>query len=395
VELSTSIKAPGAGLRALVGGIAPDDGRAARRRSWSVPVLALVGAGLLALLIVPHAGQFVHAVHRALRANWRLVLVGAALEAGSVGSYVLLLHRVVARADPGLRLKDSCDVTLGGAAATRLVPAAGLGGVAVTMWALRARGVPVRELTERLLAFLVLLYAVYVSALLGAGAVVALAPVGVTHGRALGALGAAIALAVGVAVAMLLTSPLPVARALNRAQRGPGRLATASRWMAAQLPALGGSLRRAWHELRRPNPALLGAAAYWACDLGVLAVMLHAFGVRLPLAAVVLAYFLGTLFNLLPIPGSLSGGLAGCLIALGSPAGAAIAAVLAYRAIAVWLPAVPGLAALARLRTSVASWKRVTAGRTLVPQFPVRQRRRIDATVLARLTSTQGEQCVS
>lgn len=395
VQLSPSIKAPGDTVRALVGGIASGGSTAPRRHSWPVRVLALAGAGLFALLIVTHASQFTDAVHGALRANWRLVVLAAALEVGSVGGYVLLLHRVVSRADRRLRLKDSYDVTLGGAAATRLLPTAGLGGVAVTVWALRARGVPVRELTERLLAFLLLLYAVYVSALFGAGAAVAFAPAGVTHGRALGALGAAIAVAVGVAVALLLASPLPVARALDRAQRGSGPLATASRWMTAQLPAFGGSLRRAWHELRRPTPALLAAAAYWACDLGVLAVMLHAFGVRLPLAEVVLAYFLGTLFNLLPIPGSLSGGLAGCLIALGSPAGAAIAAVLAYRALAVWLPAVPGIAALARLRASVASWKRDTDSRTLVRQFPVSPRRRADATVLARLTSTQGEHCVS
>jgi uncharacterized membrane protein YbhN (UPF0104 family) len=83
--------------------------------------------------------------------------------------------------------------------------------------------------------------------------------------------------------------------------------------------------------------------AYWTCDIGVLATMLHVFGVGLPLTAVVLAYFLGTMFNVVPLPGSLSGGLVGALIALGSPAGAAIAAVLAYRALAVWLPAVPGL----------------------------------------------------
>jgi uncharacterized membrane protein YbhN (UPF0104 family) len=395
VQLSPSIRAPGAAVRALVGGIATGDSAAPRRHSWLVRALALAGAGLFALLIVTHAGQFTHAVHQALRANWRLVALAAALEVGSVGGYVLLLHRVVARADRRLRLKDSYDVTLGGAAATRLLPTAGLGGVAVTVWALRARGVPPRELTERLVAFLLLLYAVYVAALLGAGAAVAFAPVSVTHGQALGALGAAIALAAGVAIALLLATPLPVARALDRAQRGPGPLATASRWMAAHLPALGASLPRAWHELRRPRPALLGAAAYWACDLGVLAVMLHAFGVRLPLAAVVLAYFLGTLFNLLPIPGSLSGGLAGCLIALGSPAGAAIAGVLAYRAVAVWLPAVPGIAALAQLRTSVASWKRDADNRTAVRQFPVWPRRRVDATVLARLTSTQGEHCVS
>jgi hypothetical protein len=39
----------------------------------------------------------------------------------------------------------------------------------------------------------------------------------------------------------------------------------------------------------------------------------------------------------------------------------AIAAVLAYRAVAVWLPAAMGLSSLGRLRGSVAGWRRGTA----------------------------------
>ena len=115
----------------------------------------------------------------------------------------------------------------------------------------------------------------------------------------------------------------------------------------------------------------MGALAYWAFDAGVLVVMLHAFGVKLPLPAVVLAYFLGSLLNVVPLPGSLSGGLVGCLIALGSPAGGAIAAVLSYRALAVWLPAVPGIVSLASLRASVAGWRTGAASRTLARQFAV------------------------
>jgi hypothetical protein len=121
---------------------------------------------------------------------------------------------------------------------------------------------------------------------------------------------------------------------------------------------------RAGREVRRPHPALLGAVASWAFDIAVLATMLHAFGVGLPVAGVVLAYFLGTMFNVVPIPGSLSGGLAGALIAVGAPAAGALAAVLAYRALAVWLPAAPGLAALARLRASVGNWRATAATAT-------------------------------
>jgi uncharacterized membrane protein YbhN (UPF0104 family) len=358
-------------MRALIREIAPGAGPRTPSRVHLVRGLALVAAGVLAYLAMTHGGQFVHALTRALHANWQLVALAVALEAGSVVGYVLLLHRVVARANPRLRLKDSYDVTLGGAAATRLLPTAGLGGAAVTVWALRARGVGTREVAERMLAFLLLLYAVYLPALFVGGVAVALGLGPVTHGRTLGALGAGIAAALAATVLVAAAAPSPVARAVTRFGRRSPRLGSASRWVAMQLPVLGASFGRAWHELRRPHPALLGAVAYWGFDLAVLATMLHAFGAGLPLDEVVLAYFLGTLFNIVPLPGSLSGGLAGTLIALGSPAGPAIAAVLAYRALAVWLPALPGLASLASLRASVARWRTDTASRTPAPQAAV------------------------
>ena len=85
--------------------------------------------------------------------------------------------------------------------------------------------------------------------------------------------------------------------------------------------------------------------------------MLHAFGAPLPIPVVVLAYFLGTMFNLLPLPGSLSGGLAGTLVVFGAPAAPALAAVMAYRTIAVWLPAGSGVVSLLALRATVARWR--------------------------------------
>jgi hypothetical protein len=57
-----------------------------------------------------------------------------------------------------------------------------------------------------------------------------------------------------------------------------------------------------------------------------------------------------------------------CLIALGAPPVSAVAAVLVYRAIAVWLPAIPGVVSLARLRASVANWRVDTDNRTLASE---------------------------
>ena len=356
--LSTTLRAPG---RSLIGEIAPVVSVAPRGRVWLIRALALAATAVFALLLAAHSGQMVRTVDRALHAGWQFVIIAVALEAASIAGYVLLLHRVVAGAHPRLRLKDSYDMTLGGAAATRLLPTAGLGGAAVTVWALRARGVRASELAERLLAFLLLLYGVYISVLLVGGTAVGLGLVRVSEGRALGLLGAAVAMAVAVTFLILFAVPGPVARALKLVGRRSRRLGSASRSVGAQLPVLRASFERSRHELRRPHPALIGAVVYWIFDVGVLVTMLHAFGARMPLLAVVLAYFLGTMLNVVPLPGSLSGGLAGASIALGAPAGAAIAAVLAYRAVAVWLPALPGIGSLASLRTSVASWRMGTS----------------------------------
>jgi uncharacterized membrane protein YbhN (UPF0104 family) len=65
-----------------------------------------------------------------------------------------------------------------------------------------------------------------------------------------------------------------------------------------------------------------------------------------------MAYLLGQLGNLLPLPGGvggIDGAMIGALIALGAPAGDAALAVLAYRAMSFWLPTVPGVLAYVSL----------------------------------------------
>lgn len=345
---------PIASVRALTSEIAPASGPQTRAGSLTRLLTLSVGA-VFAVMLALHSHEFIHAISRALQTSWQLLALGALLEAASVAGYVFLLHRVVASASPQLRLKDSYDITLAGTAATRLLPTAGLGGAAVTVWALRARGVHTKELTERLLAFLLLLYTVYMAALLLCGIAIATGLVPVAHGRELGVLAALIAAGIAGLVLGLRAVPALIHRLASL--KDSRRLATAARRTEEQLPVLRGALSRAVAELRRPHPALLGALAWWGFDIGVLATMLHAFGVAMPVTSLVLAYFLGTMFNLLPLPGSLSGGLIGVIIAFGAPAGAAIAAVLAYRSVAVWLPAASGITSLASLRTSVAGWR--------------------------------------
>jgi uncharacterized membrane protein YbhN (UPF0104 family) len=103
---------------------------------------------------------------------------------------------------------------------------------------------------------------------------------------------------------------------------------------------------------------LAGAAAYWIFDAAVLWAMLRAFGSPPAVPVVALAYLVGQVANTLPIPGSVSGGIAGVLIAFGVPAGLALPSVLAYRTVAVWLPSPAAMAAIPGLRATIAGWAR-------------------------------------
>ena len=84
----------------------------------------------------------------------------------------------------------------------------------------------------------------------------------------------------------------------------------------------------------------------------------HALGQPPALAVLAFAYFAGQVGNTIPIPGAVSGGMVGTLLAFGVAPDLALSAVLAYRAVAIWLPAPLGLAALGALRSRIARWGR-------------------------------------
>jgi hypothetical protein len=105
--------------------------------------------------------------------------------------------------------------------------------------------------------------------------------------------------------------------------------------------------------------------------MAVLWAMLHAFGAPPAFAIVVLAYFVGQVGNTIPIPGAVSGGLVGVLLAFGVDADLAIVSVLAYRSIAIWLPAPIGLAALSGLRRTIARWGREDQPSPVIEEEPV------------------------
>src|SRR5262249_20358448 len=86
--------------------------------------------------------------------------------------------------------------------------------------------------------------------------------------------------------------------------------------------------------------------------------MLHAFGSPPALPVIALAYLLGQVANTVPLPGTVTGGMTGVLIAFGVTPALALPAVLAYRLIAVWLPTPAALLAAPGLRATTAQWAR-------------------------------------
>jgi uncharacterized membrane protein YbhN (UPF0104 family) len=314
----------------------PLDLRVLARRA-AVPA-AVAAAAIAAVLVLGGPLQtFADALRRALDADPTWVAGAAVFELLSFAGYVVLLWLVGGRASARLGLRESTEITLGGAAATRLLPTAGAGGAAMTLWALRRSGLGTRRAAGTLLTFLVLVYAVFLGALAVSGALLTLhgtGPVGLT------ALPAALA-AIGMVVALAASRWAPA--------EGTGRLRTAG-------AVLGGAVNDAIGHLRSADPRLLGAFAWWGFDMAVLYGMLNAFGAPPAFAVVVLAYFLGQVANTIPVPGAASGGLVGVLLAFGVEADLAIVSVLAYRALAIWIPAPIGLVALGKLRRTMARW---------------------------------------
>jgi uncharacterized membrane protein YbhN (UPF0104 family) len=112
------------------------------------------------------------------------------------------------------------------------------------------------------------------------------------------------------------------------------------------------------HALVHPSWRLLGAIGYLGFDIAVLWTTFSAVGDAPPVAALMLGYSIGYIANALPVPGGfgvLDAGLAGALLAYGASPAHVAAAVLVYHAIAVWVPALGGLLAYARLRPRLAS----------------------------------------
>jgi uncharacterized protein (TIRG00374 family) len=287
----------------------------------------------------------------------------------SFAAYIALFRGILGGRDVAPELRERIDwrtsyqVTLAGLAATRLFSAGGAGGIALTYWALRRAGMGPRQTGSRMVAFLVLLYTVYLLALVICGIFLRVglfpgpSPVGMTIVPA--------ALA-GVALILLfLVSLIPtdLERIVARWAQGHRRVGLARR--LASIPAtIATGTRVALTILRHPSSgvlALVGAVGFWATNIAVLWACFHAFGESVPKAVLVQGFFVGMTANLLPFfpggVGSVDAGMIAAFLAFGLPSDTVFVSVLAYRVIAFWLPIPPGIFAYLQLRRTVARWR--------------------------------------
>ena len=139
-----------------------------RRRVLFGVLLTLAALGGLYFLIPKLAG--LNQTWGQLRHGDPVLLGVAALcELVSVGGYALLFATVFGRGMPRLDWRAAVKIPLAGIAAIRLLAAAGAGGVAVTVWALRRAGMEPGVIACRMVASYVLQYAVYLGALVVCG----------------------------------------------------------------------------------------------------------------------------------------------------------------------------------------------------------------------------------
>jgi uncharacterized membrane protein YbhN (UPF0104 family) len=298
---------------------------------WLVVLFAIV-VGLL--LAVPGLHGVAREVSH-MKLGW--VLAGVGLELLSCGGYVIAFLQVFERAP----IRFGARVALSELAFGSAVSLGGAGSIAVGAWLLVERGGEPTRIAERSAVLFLITSAVNLVTLVAAGLALAL---GIVPGSSNPWLSIGPA-AVGSA-AFVLFLALPRISEQLATRRDPGKVRTI-------LIETAKSIRLTEQVLFRLDWRIIGAIAFLWCDIAVLVTCFKAVGVVPPLATIVLAYQIGYLSNLIPIPGGigvLDGSMVGMLVLYGTSATLATAATVVYHAIALWIPAMWGTVAFVVLR---------------------------------------------
>jgi uncharacterized protein (TIRG00374 family) len=292
---------------------------------------------------------------------WIVVAIGFNIVA--FATYIALFKAVVGGNALRLSWRETYEINMAGLAATLLFSAGGAGGIVLTYWALRKAGMRARDVGRRMVAFITLHYAFYPIALIVFGVLLRTGVMNGNHSVELTVIPAAVAgllLIVGVLIALI---PHDLERRIAPFARG--ERGTAMVQKIAKVPAtVGEGFRFALGLFAHPSRgglAVLGAAGFWAANIGILWAAFHAFGVHVPLAVVVQGFFLGMVANLFPLApagvGAVDAGMIGAFVLFGLPEDTIFPAVLIYRLVAFWMPIPFGVVAFFQLRKTVQKWE--------------------------------------
>jgi uncharacterized protein (TIRG00374 family) len=323
----------------------PDEVSPRRLKRGLIRLAALIAVGVVVITLLPGLGSLRHRFDQA-NAGW--IVAGVALEILSTLAYVPAFRSVFCAR---MRWSTSAQIALSEEAANSLLPVGGAGGLALGVWVLRRGGVPAAEIGRKTVAFFLLTSVPNVFSL---GILGVLLAVGVLPGD--------VSLALALIPAAVSAGAVVIAVMVGRLSRRLAdsfAAATGSRRasVAPALRAASEGVREAVRLLRRGDAWLLiGIWGYMVFDILVLWASYRALGVSPNLWIVWMAYVIGQLGNLVPLPGGIGGvegGLIGTLVLYGVPALTTTAAVLIYRAIELWIPAVIGAGAFVKLRRLV------------------------------------------
>ena len=309
-------------------------------RNSLISLVIFFGIVVLLLLAVPGLRT---AAEKITDAETGWVLGGIGFELLSCVGYMVLFDLVFGRIGRSLASR----LSLSELAVNSVVSVSGLAGLALGAWVLRERGFSVERIAKRTVLIFVLTSAV-------SAAAVVLIGVPMWLGLLPGSTDPLLTLLPACIAAAAIAGTILAGRwAGRRAEQLTGK---GSR-TAVALVAISGGVEDALSELRRHDWRLLGAVGYWLFDVLTLFAALAAFGHVASFWAIAMAYLIGLIANSLPVPGGFAvveGGLVGMLdlfhVASGSTV---VAAVIVYRAISLWVPALIGSAAFLSLRREI------------------------------------------
>jgi uncharacterized membrane protein YbhN (UPF0104 family) len=319
----------------------------------------LVAGAVLLLATLPGLGD-VRARFGDARPGW--VALALALELGSIVSFVVVFRGVFCIRMPW---GFSSQVGLSEQAANVLLPAGGAGGLALGAWALNRAGMSAAHIARRSVAFFLITSSMNFLCVVLAGVAVV---TGVLPGEASPALAAIPSGLALLTIVLVLALPrvLPAHPGAAPDEAEASRAAKARHTAARAGATVAEGVRDSVWLLRSGRPSVIGGAlGYLVFDIAALEAAFHAFGAAPQTGDFLLAYVIGQLGGLVPLPGGVGGtdgGLVAALALYGTPLASATAAVLAYRAFQLGLPALSGTIAFARLRRTLQSDTRAAAG---------------------------------